>query len=301
VLVSASRFGGNRREAMRVSDSRRATVALTSRQGNFMVWIVVAFVAVVAVLVVLSMKSVIVRSGTAAVLYRDGMIARKFDAGRHRWFDPLRSTEVRTITTLSQTHDGLEIGVMTRDQFSFRLRLAFVTQIVDALRYAEATVWNGAPKKGPMQFLVTAATQPFSDLYPIATATMLDAVGKISLDAFLADPAAILPAIRERLAADLPSAELQDVLITAITMPPEVRKMFTEVERAKREALASLEKARGEQASLRALANAARVLNNNPQLAQLRLLQTVDGAKGPKTFVLGSMPTLGSVASVPVD
>ncbi len=36
--------------------------------------------------------------------------------------------------------------------------------------------------------------------------------------------------------------------------------MFTEVERSKLDAEASLERARGEQASLRALANAARLL-----------------------------------------
>jgi hypothetical protein len=70
-------------------------------------------------------------------------------------------------------------------------------------------------------------------------------------------------------------------------MPPEIRKMFTEVERARRDGLAALERARGETASLRALANAARSLSGNPQLAHLRTLQAVESAKGAKTFVFG--------------
>ena len=48
-----------------------------------------------------------------------------------------------------------------------------------------------------------------------------------------------------------------------------------------------IERARGEQASLRALANAARLMKDNPALANLRFLQTLEQAPGAKTIVLG--------------
>jgi len=64
--------------------------------------------------------------------------------------------------------------------------------------------------------------------------------------------------------------------------------MFTEVERSRVEAEAALERARGEQAALRALANAARLIKDNPALANLRFLQTLETATGAKTFVIGS-------------
>lgn len=64
--------------------------------------------------------------------------------------------------------------------------------------------------------------------------------------------------------------------------------MFTEVERSKLEAEASLERARGEQASLRVLSNAARLIKDNPALANLRFLHTLEQAPGAKTIVLGS-------------
>ena len=73
--------------------------------------------------------------------------------------------------------------------------------------------------------------------------------------------------------------------------------MFTEVERSRVEAEAALERARGEQAALRALANAARLIKDNPALANLRFLQTLETAPGAKTFVIGSgaLPLGGGV------
>ena len=59
------------------------------------------------------------------------------------------------------------------------------------------------------------------------------------------------------------------------------------MERARREGQATLERAHAEQAALRALANAARMLKNNPELQNLRLIQALSEAKGA-TVVLGS-------------
>jgi regulator of protease activity HflC (stomatin/prohibitin superfamily) len=82
-----------------------------------------------------------------------------------------------------------------------------------------------------------------------------------------------------------------------LALPAEVRRMVTEVERARRQGLAALERARGEQAGLRALANAARLLKNNPELQQLRLLGAIEGAdgRGPPSVVL----TMGAGAFSP--
>ncbi|HVJ79323.1 MAG TPA: hypothetical protein VM620_15960, partial [Hyphomicrobium sp.] len=54
----------------------------------------------------------------------------------------------------------------------------------------------------------------------------------------------------------------------------------TETVRAKLEAHASLERARGEQATLRTLNNAARLLKGNPELMNLRVLQALTAANG---------------------
>jgi hypothetical protein len=49
--------------------------------------------------------------------------------------------------------------------------------------------------------------------------------------------------------------------------------------------LAALERARGETAALRNLANAAKMLDDNPNLLQLRMLQSLSDTSG-NTFVM---------------
>ncbi len=54
---------------------------------------------------------------------------------------------------------------------------------------------------------------------------------------------------------------------------------------ARKEGLAALERARGETAALRNLANGAKVLENNPHLMQLRLLQVLEKNSGNTIIV----------------
>lgn len=77
--------------------------------------------------------------------------------------------------------------------------------------------------------------------------------------------------------------------------------MVTEVERARREGEAALECARGEQAALRSLANAARLLKGNPELHALRVLQALAASPGkvPPTLVLGAGALLPTGSAAP--
>ena len=90
---------------------------------------------------------------------------------------------------------------------------------------------------------------------------------------------------------ELLAADLKD-----LTLPGELKKIFTQVVHARQEGLAALEKARGETAALRHLANAAQMLDRNPALMQLRTLQAF-GQHSGNTLVLGVPPT---TAIVPV-
>jgi regulator of protease activity HflC (stomatin/prohibitin superfamily) len=79
---------------------------------------------------------------------------------------------------------------------------------------------------------------------------------------------------------------LLEVEIKDVMFPGELKKIFTQVVKARQEALAALERARGETAALRSLANAAHLIERNPALMQLRLLQVV-GQNTGNTVVLG--------------
>ena len=80
--------------------------------------------------------------------------------------------------------------------------------------------------------------------------------------------------------------ELQDAALRDLTLPGELKKMFSQVVKARQEGLAALERARGETAALRNLANAAQMIERTPSLIQLRLLQVLSQQPG-NTVVLG--------------
>jgi regulator of protease activity HflC (stomatin/prohibitin superfamily) len=80
----------------------------------------------------------------------------------------------------------------------------------------------------------------------------------------------------------LVSAEIRDLML-----PGDLKRVFAQEVQARKEGLAALERARGETAALRSLANAARMVQDNPTLLQLRLLQTL-GASSGNTVVVGS-------------
>jgi regulator of protease activity HflC (stomatin/prohibitin superfamily) len=80
--------------------------------------------------------------------------------------------------------------------------------------------------------------------------------------------------------------ELLDASLRDLTFPGELKKIFTQVVKARQEGLAALEKARGETAALRNLANAASLVERSPSLMQLRALQVL-GQQPGNTLVLG--------------
>jgi regulator of protease activity HflC (stomatin/prohibitin superfamily) len=81
--------------------------------------------------------------------------------------------------------------------------------------------------------------------------------------------------------------ELSLVGIKDIMFPGDLKAIFAQVVNARKEGLATLERARGETAALRHLANAAKLLESNPALMQLRLLQAL-GEQPGNTVVLTS-------------
>ncbi len=85
------------------------------------------------------------------------------------------------------------------------------------------------------------------------------------------------------------SVNLKDIMF-----PGKLKEIFAQVVNAKQASLAALEEARGETAALRSLANAARMMEDNPNLMQLRLVQALGETSG-NTLVFG-MPS----QSIPV-
>ena len=88
----------------------------------------------------------------------------------------------------------------------------------------------------------------------------------------------------KKLGVRLISADIKDLML-----PGDLKKVFAQVVKAEREGLAALERARGESAALRNLANAAKMIEDNPNLLQLRALQAMGEGTG-NTLVFGIQP-----------
>jgi regulator of protease activity HflC (stomatin/prohibitin superfamily) len=127
-----------------------------------------------------------------------------------------------------------------------------------------------------------------SSLYLTLQMALREIVGKEKIDALLENRADISKKLMEltsekasNLGLKLMLADVKDVMF-----PGEMKRVFAQVVKAQKEGQAALERARGETAALRNLANAARSMDENPSLLQLRALQALADTSG-NTLVLG--------------
>ncbi|MFN3876755.1 MAG: SPFH domain-containing protein [Brevundimonas sp.] len=228
----------------------------------------------VAVVVVIAFGVALLLSGRRRIrinawqrgaLYVDGVYERLLDPGVHWLWKTCRNLHVQPVTLDRQVH-VIRADVMSSERMALRLSAAVIYRIEDAERSIREPV------------------EPLLDLAAGVALTRL--AGEMTLEALLAQSPDADAAFAALMGDTVGAARIEQAQITGVILPPELRRLMTEVERARLEGLAALERARGEQASLRSLANAARLLKDNPELAQLRLLKTVENAKAA-TVVLG--------------
>jgi regulator of protease activity HflC (stomatin/prohibitin superfamily) len=251
---------------------------------NEWLWFLIGAGATAALLVALKARRVTtIFPPNVGLLYRSGKFERELDPGRYAHFDLLNRSLVVQVSKAPLPLTLPEFTVLSKDQFSFRVGLAPIVEVVDARAFAES---QASIEPTPFaRFLPQVGAH--AALHPNMASAAHEVVASYGLRELIADPKLLPDAVHARVAEAIPGAKVTGVLLTSITLPPETRKMFTDVERSKIEAEVALERARGEQAALRALANAARLIKDNPALANLRFLQTLEQAPGAKTFVLG--------------
>ena len=177
-----------------------------------------------------------------------------------------------TVDLRKQTFTVSGQEVLSADNVGLKVSVAVTMQVTDPLRVLhEVQDWR-AHVYNTVQLALRAVVvgEPLEALL----VKRLD-IGKQLL--------AAVPPEADKVGVAVRSTEVKDVMF-----PGDLKKAFAEVLKAKQEGQAALERARGEGAALRNLANAARLLENNPALQNLRLLQSITaaGAAG-NTLVMG--------------
>lgn len=136
----------------------------------------------------------------------------------------------------------------------------------------------------------------YSILYQNAQIALRRRVSVKTLDEVVKDRGALAEGLADELQTMIGDVGLAlikaDILDVTLVGPS--KQAYADLWKAKKEGEAALERARGEQASLRALANAARMLKGNPELMNLRVLAALSGKPGQAApnVILGGAPGL---------
>ena len=217
------------------------------------------------------MRKVIVREFETGLLYRNGRFKKRLGPGCFHIYR-LRSevvvvdTRVRMVTVPGQE-------VLSSDNVGVKISIA--------LSYTVDT-----PDKA-----IHSVQDYEQALYVGVQLALRTIVAENNIDEMLAQRFEIgkklvseMTSQAEAIGLKLHTVEVKDVMF-----PGDLKKIFAEVVKAQKEGQAALERARGETAALRNLANAAKMMENNPALMNLRVLQTIAGSSGSSgnTFVLG--------------
>jgi regulator of protease activity HflC (stomatin/prohibitin superfamily) len=200
--------------------------------------------------------------------YRNGRFVDRLQAGTHWIFLPSDAVKILDARASAPVVPGQEL--VTSDGITVKISLAVQQRIADPV-VAMHSVDN---------YIVAT--------YTAVQVALREAVGSMTIDDVLARRDEIGDEVLRRsievaraVGVDLLSIDVKDLML-----PPASKKLFAQVVEARQRGLAALEKARGETAALRSLANAARMVEANPSLLQLRLLQQLESTSG-NTVILG--------------
>jgi regulator of protease activity HflC (stomatin/prohibitin superfamily) len=225
-------------------------------------------------------RSVTVHDYERGLLFKKGRLDRILDAGRY-WL----VWGGREITVVDLRERILEVAaqeIPTKDRVPVKVSLAITYRVTDP----RATV--------------TEVESYVGALYLAGQLALRSAVSRVEFEELLANRTLLDETLIEnvRPAAERIGAHLEQVTIKDITVSSDLKRALADVAKAQAEARAKLERARGESAALRNLANAARLFQDHPGLRELRFLETAQVAaeKQGNTLVLGlSKEDLGSL------
>jgi regulator of protease activity HflC (stomatin/prohibitin superfamily) len=238
--------------------------------------------AIAALLVRVHVRSVTVYEFERGLRYTRGRFRGVLEPGQY-WF----LTRLTTVRKVDVRAAVLVIGgqeVLSRDGVALKMSLVATYKVVDPAKAVNEVE----------DFLAAVHTEVQLAVRAIISESPIDTL--LESRATLGTQLVTLAGERVRAhGVELVSAEVRD-----LTLPGELKKIFTQVVRARQEGLAALEKARGETAALRNLANAAQMIERNPHLMQLRLLQIL-GQQPGNTVVLGVPAASGPIPVRSVD
>jgi regulator of protease activity HflC (stomatin/prohibitin superfamily) len=235
--------------------------------------LVVGIAALLLVLALLSTRQKLTLfEWQSGLLYRNGIFKRALGPGTHRLFAPPNSWLVFDRRPQFITLPGQE--VLTRDALGLKVTLTAEFQI--EIRRNSCARFRRRPARR-LERDLSLLQIPIREA---ASTYTLEEIVK-NRDAL---PELVRAAAVERLG--LAGIKLIKVAVRDIMIAKELRDAYAASAIAQKTSAATLERARGEVAAMRALANAARMAQGNPELMQLRALQAMQTANGARQTIV---------------
>lgn len=199
-------------------------------------------------------EDVVIYAGQKGLKYVEGKLVKILDAGTYRINKNKEliqkvNDKVLVISLAAQ-------NVLTADNLGVKVTLSASYKIKDFVKaYVELENYNNA-------------------LYLELQGALREAVSEYEMDALLKQKKALNSTIEklainsaEKLGLEIISVGIKDIMLSA-----EIKSAYTELAMAKKAGLAKLEKARGESAAIRTMANAAKLMETNSGLLKLKVL-----------------------------
>ena len=199
----------------------------------------------------------VVRPYEKGLLWVDGQFLGEYDEGRYGIHVKNRQVEFSVVDMREQELQIQGQEVMTRDKVTLRLNLVVKYRIEDAL------------------LSVQSSTALATTLYSEAQLVARSHVASVSVDELLesrdAAGSTMLTSLFER--AREWGVELRRLDIKDLILPGEMKTLLNRVIEAEKQAAANVIMRREETAAMRAQANTAKMMENNPALLRMRELE----------------------------
>jgi regulator of protease activity HflC (stomatin/prohibitin superfamily) len=215
--------------------------------------------------------SFVIQDHETALLFQHGRYLSVLAPGKHRLWTS--GHEVKRVDNREQMILVQGQELLTSDQVALKISALATFRVVDALT------------------MHRAAQDPATMLYSEIQLALRQVVSVETAEAFLQQKtghgAKLLELITDH--AQSLGLKVERIDIRDVMLPADLKRSFMSALQQRQEAQAGLEKARAETAALRTLANAAKLMRDNPELLQLRYLQTLQevGTGVGNTLVLG--------------
>ncbi|NJN20262.1 MAG: slipin family protein [Leptolyngbya sp. RL_3_1] len=202
--------------------------------------------------------------------YVKGRFKQVLPPGQY-WVGLLGNTTIRKVDIRPQYISIPGQAVLTADGVGLKVSLTAVYEISDPAA------------------AINQVSNYYQALYLTVQTALRETVEAIAIDALMANRAQLNGQLLTSCADPVAAIGLRliSVSLKDLMLPGELKKLYAQVVQARQAGLAQLERARGETAALRNLANAARLTHDNPALLKLRLLQALEQSSG-NTFFIGT-------------